>query len=348
MINTIDLANFIENELNLNTLGKKFLVYADAGYMREAKRCKEYKYYTNCILETISSTITPIKNISFQTETLQLMFAVDLAETGETKEGNLDREQSRNLIDVKSAIYETIKRLNGTTQSKEFDGTTYAVTIGFSSPTDGQRTQIGDISDALPIYLTMSANFFENGVNANDCHVYLDDEDLYFTRCVISKVRTADQSEFASQSGAKSYMLLGGKSIDLVIPAVDTDMGEEILKDILGNDTNKAYNVRIETPLYTSQFICTFGNDAVNMDVSANLGYNVSLVEIKENLAKYGSKWQITTTSDTTVEVTTLKPKTTIYWGDGSSEYSATGNETHTYTDDKESHTIRMFNKEGW
>jgi len=349
MIKTIDIANYIEGELNDNTLGKKFLVYADAGYMRNAKRCKEYKYYTNCIMETISSTITPIKNISFQTETVQLMCIVDMAETGETIEGLEDRKQSRNLLDVKSILYGLIERLNGTTQTKSFNGTSYAVTISFSAPTDGQTTQIGEVAEALPVYLTMSMIFFENGVNTNDCHVYLDDEDLYFTRCVISKVRTADQSEFANSKGAKSYILLGGKSIDLVVPAVSTAMGREMAGDVLGNETNIAHNIRVVTPLQTKQFIGTFGNTAMNMDAGANVGYNISLVEISENLAKYGSKWAETTTTETSVSITTLKPNTSIYWGDGTDTFVKTaGTTTHTYTDNKQSHTIRKFNAEGW
>lgn len=344
MIQTIDIANYIEAQLNANTLGKHFLVYADAGDMRKAKRCKEYKYYTNCLLEVISSSLTPIKNISFQTATVQVMFIVDLAETGLAEYGEEARQQSRNLIDVKSAINEMIERLNGTTTTQEVDGKTYTTTIGFAQPTDGQKTQLGEVAEALPIYLTMTFSFFENGVNANDCHIYLNGEDLYFTRCVISKVRTADQSQFANSKGSKSYILLGGKSVDLVVPAVSTDMGTEIMRDILEDDTNNAYNIRIDTPLYKKQFIGTLGNDAVNMDAGANLGYNISLVETNENLAKFGSDWVVTTESGETITKTLLGEKISIYWGDGTSDYLVEGGEiTHTYTDDKASHTIRVF-----
>lgn len=349
MIQTINIANFVEEQLNNNTLGKHFLVYADAGDMRNAKRCCEYKYYTNCLLEIISSSLTPIKNISFQTATAQIMFIVDLAETGVEAYGEEARKQSRNLIDVKSAINEMIERLNGTTITQEINEKTYTTTIGFAQPTDGQKTQLGEVSEALPIYLTMTFSFFENGVNANDCHIYLNGEDLYFTRCVITKVRTADQNEFANTKGAKSYMLLGGKSVDLVVPAVSTEMGTEIMRDVLENDTNVAYNVRIETPLYTKQFIGTIGNDAVNMDAGANLGYNLSLVEIGENMAKYGSKWQQIQTNEQQVELTILGENISIYWGDGNSDYFETieENPTHTYTDGKTRHKIKIFNPEG-
>lgn len=344
MIETIDMANFIEAQLNANTQGKNFLVFADEGDMRKAQRCKQYKYYTNCLLEVISSSLTPIKNISFQTATVQVMFIVDLAEAGYGKYGQQDREQSENLISVKASINEMIERLNGNTITQEINGKTYTTTIGFAQPTDGQKTQLGEVSEALPVYLTMSFSFFENGVNANDCHVYLNGEDLYFTRCVISKVRTADQSEFASSTGGKSYVLVGGKSIDLVIPAVSTAMGTAIMKDTLENETNKAYNIRIVTPLYTKQFVGTLGNVSANMDAGANLGYNVSLVETNENLAKFGTEWTINTENALSVTKSLLGKNISVYWGDGTNDFLTTSGEiSHNYTDGKTTHVSKVF-----
>lgn len=361
MITTEYLANFIEEKLNENEYGKHFLVFADEGDMRNAKRCcKEYKYWTNCLLEVISSTITPIKNITFETATVQLMFIVDLAEAGQTKVGEQDREQSRNLIGVKNTIYDFIEGLNGKTITSQIGGKTYTVTIGFGQPTDGQKTQLGEVSEALPLYLNMTFSFFENGVNANDCHVLVNGEDLYFTRCVISKVRVAEQSEFASEKGGKSYVMAGGKSVDMVIPTVDSTMGRAIMKDILGSDNNTAMSVYISTPIGETAFIGMFGNNSANMDAGSNLGYNISIVQGKENLLKYDSgKWVIFTVDERAQldqwgypentnhyvipEITCSKP-TTIYWGDGKyTVLKEARTVPHLYEDGKNTHVIRVL-----
>jgi len=376
MIDTLYLANYIETQLNANSLGKNFLVYADEGEMRNAKRCCEYKYWTNCLLETISSSITPIKNMTFQTETVQVMFIVDLAETGETSVGTNNRQQSNNLIDVKTCIYEMIERLNGTTQVETIGGKTYSVTLGFGSPTDGQKTQLGEVSEGLPIYLNITMAFFENGVNSNDVHVYVNGEDLFFTRCVISKVNTADQNQFADSSkGGKAYMLTSGKSVDLILPTVSTTVGGLIMQDILENGKNKALDVYVQTPLYSKQFIGTFGNNSVSMDAGANLGYNVSIAEGKESLLKYDNSWDERTFDDSIINASVPAGATNasvldwrvegsltnsayfaVYWGDGSANNSTQPSQSqtenyskfeHAYNDENQTHKVRIFKKSG-
>lgn len=345
MIQTLWLANYIENQLNSNNLGKKFLVFADEGDMRKTiKKCYKVERYTNCLLEIISNTIVPIRNISFQTLNLQLMIIVDLMASGLQKENQYEREQSTNLIDIKGIISDFINTFNGQTVAQEIDNKTYNMTITFGQLTDGQKMELGDVNEALPLYLTMTFTFFENGVNANDTHIYLNNEDLYFTRYVISKIKTTDQNAYAGGTkGAKSYALLGGKSIDMVIPVVNTPMGKKIMEDILGDEINEAYCVRVVTPLYEKRFIGILGNDALNADAGANLGYNLSIVEGKENELKYGENWAIETTTEQTITKTILGQKT-VFWGDNTSDYVENGGElTHTYTDDKLKHTIRIY-----
>lgn len=345
MIQTLWLANYIENQLNNNNLGKKFLVFADEGDMRETRRkCGKTERYTNCLLEVMSNTLVPIRNISFQTFNLQLMLIVDLMASGLQNENQYNREQSTNLIDIKSILGGFINSLNGQTFAQEIDGKTYNMTITFGTLTDGQKMELGDVNEALPLYLSMTFTFFENGVNANDTHIYLNNEDLYFTRYVVSKVKTTDQNEYAGGTkGAKSYVLIGGKSIDMVIPVVNTPIGKKIMEDILGDEINEAYCVRVVTPLYEKRFIGILGNDTLNADAGANLGYNLSIVEGKENELKYGENWQIETTTEQTITKTILGQKT-VFWGDNTSDYVEAGGElTHSYTDNKEKHIIRIY-----
>ena len=345
MIDTLFLANKIEEQLNNNSLGIEFLIYADEGDMvKTIKTGAKIKKYTHGLVETISSNIVPIKNISYLTITSQLMIIADLADTGYVEEGEKQRVQSNNLINIKQCINEMIERLNGQTMTVSDNSKTYNVTIGFNKPTMGQKMSLGEISEGLPLYMIISFNFFENGVNANDCRIIINNEDIYFTRAVISKIKTSDQNEFASMSGGRTAALIGGKSIDLIIPCVNSPASKFIMEDILDDGIlNKALACRIETPLYSKNFIGILGNDSVSLDVGANLGYNISLIQGVEHILKYDSNWKQEETTETSVTKNLTGPGF-VFWGDNTSDYvPVNGSITHDYSDNKTSHTIRIF-----
>lgn len=345
MIDTLFLANQIEEQLNNNSLGIEFLIYADEGDMvKTVKTGAQIKKYTHGLIETISSNIVPIKNISYLTITSQLMIIADLADTGYIEEGNKKRVQSDNLLNIKQCINEVIERLNGQTMTVSDGSKTYNVTMGFNKPTVGQKMSLGEISEGLPLYMIISFNFFENGVNANDCRIIVNNEDVYFTRAVVSKIKTADQNEFANVSGGRTAALIGGKSIDLIIPCVNSPVCKFIMQDILEDGVlNQALACRIETPLYNYNFIGILGNDSVSLDVGANLGYNISLVQGVEHILNYDNNWKSETTFETTITKNLTGPGF-IFWGDNTSDYVETnGSITHNYHDNKTSHIIRVY-----
>ena len=300
--------------------------------------------YTHGLMETLSSTIVPIKNMNYLTITAQLMILVDLADTGYVEEGNKHRAQSNNLINIKQCVNNLIANLNGQSINVLDDDKTYTLTMGFNKPTPGQKMSLGEISEGLPLYLTITFNFFENGVNANDCKIIINNENIYFTRAVVTKMKTADQNEFANMPGGRTCALVGGKSVDLVIPCVNTEVSKLIMQDILEDDPlNMAIAVRIETPLYSKNFIGILGNDTASIEVGANLGYNISLLQGVEHLLKYDSNWKIEETTES--EVTkNMNGTGFIFWGDNTSDY-VEDNATikHTYKDDKDLHTIYIF-----
>ena len=345
MIDSLFLANKIEEYLNMNDLGIEFLIYADEGDMvKTIKTGTQIKKYTHGLVETLSSSIVPIKNMNYLTISAQLMILVDLADTGYVQEGNKQRVQSNNLINVKQCIDGLIHSLNGQVTNVQDENKTYTLTMGFNKPIAGQKMSLGEISEGLPLYLNITFNFFENGVNANDCKIIMNNEDIYFTRAVVSKIKMADQNEFAESDGGRTCALVGGKSIDLVIPCVNTEISKLIMQDILEDGVlNKAIAVRIETPLYSKNFIGILGNGTVSMEAGSNLGYNISLVQGVEHLLNYDSNWKIEQVSEREVSKT-LNGAGFVFWGDNSSDY-VTGNKvvSHTYLDNKDIHTIYVY-----
>lgn len=343
MIDTLYLANMIENNLNSNTLGLNFLIFADEGDLRNTVRePRKTTKYTHGLLEVTSSSLIPIKSITFQTFTTQLMILVDL-DSCKSKFNATEREQSTNLLDVKAVLNDFIKANNGVTTPITIDSKTYNLTMALSMLTDGQKMSLGEISEGLPLYLTINFTFFENGVNANDCHLYINHEDIYYTRLVISRVKTTDNNNMANNNGAKVLSLMGGKSFDAVVPATTSAMGVKIMQDILGNELNKAYCIRVETPLASENYICILGNDSANLDTGANVGFNIAFAEGIEKLLDYGADWQVSTVSGATTTKTTIG-NATIFWGDGTSTYlKQNATTTHTYTDGKNTHIVRIY-----
>lgn len=347
MIDTLYLANYLQNVLNQNSLGLDFLVFADEGDLVKTQKIGNVrKSYVQGLLEITSSNIIPIKNIEFHTINTQLMILADTTDAGWVEESDKQRKQSRNLIDIKECLGELINMLNGLTTPLEVGNKTYTATFSISRPTDGQKDSLGHITEFLPLYMNISVNLFENGFNTNDIQLILNHENVHFTELVLSKIKTADQNAFAKDKATKTFALVGGKGIDFVMPALNTNFSKFVMEDFLDdNSLNRAVDVRLKTPLGTTQFIGVLGNTQISGNVGANVGYNLSIVQGVESVLKYDNNWEIMQVEQGTEEYTiNMQAKGTIYWGDGTSSYIEEMQQvSHTYSDTSKGYTIYKF-----
>lgn len=347
MIDTLYLANYLQNVLNQNQLGLDFLIFADEGDLVKTQKIGNVRQsYVHGLLEATSSNIIPIKNIEFHTINTQLMILADITDAGWVEETDKQRKQSRNLIDIKECLGELIKKLNGLTIPLEDAEKTYTATFSVSRPTDGQKDSLGHITEFIPLYMNISVNLFENGFNTNEIKLILNHENVHFTELVLSKIKTADQNAFSQDRATKTFALVGGKGIDFVIPALNTDFSRFVMEDFLNDDTlNRAVDVRLETPLGTTQFIGVLGNTQISGNVGANVGYNLSIVQGVQWVLKYDDNWEIIEVEKGTAQYTIdMKEKGTIYWGDGTVSYITEMQKvTHEYTDTSKGYTIYKF-----
>ena len=339
MIETTYFAKYFTELLNKYgaDYGKHFKVFADEGELKKATKNYDEapKDYTSGIIEVISSSLVPIRDIRLNTYSLQITLFVDLALNGFT-----DEKESLNLVDVKKVLTELIDDNNGKTS---FYGgkPRYNQTITFDYPTNGQRTDLGFISDCMPIYLSCNVSMFQDGLNANDCSIILNGENISFTRAVFTRKRTADSQTFNGDGSQKTIIQSNGLSVDLVFPLTDNQISRLFLQDVL-NGGNFAINVEIKTPFVKKYFIGAFGDAQASMDIATNVGGNLSIVEAKENLLEYSNKWRIENVVGN-VEIT-ANENDVIYWGDGTSEKATKqGNYEHIYSDGKTNHTVRIF-----
>lgn len=344
MINTRYLATYFTELLNKAgaSNGKNFKIFADEGELKKA--VKEYgkqpKHFTSGIVEILSSTLTPIRGIRLNTYTIQLSLYIDLALDG----FNEDKE-SLNLITLRDIFTKVIEEYNGSTEIIKIGDVSYSQSMTIGYPTNGTKSEVGFISDCLPIYWTFNIAMFEDGVNANNCKLIVNGTNIPFTRMVLTRQRTAEQNNFTKDSSTKTIIQMNGLSVDIIMPALsNNEFSNLIMRDVLDGG-NYALNVVIETPQLTKTFIGTLGNTSASLDIATNVGYNLSIVEAKENILDYNylnSNWEIqgATTDNVNIE---LSKTSIIYWGDGIVELLEPGTHTHNYTDGKSKHIVRIY-----
>lgn len=337
-----DLFNEFGKDLEDKNKSKYFKIFADEGELKKA--VKEYgkqpKRFTNGIVEIISSTLTPIRDIRLNTYTVQVSMYVDLAMDGFTED-----KESINLIKIRDIISKLIEEKNGTTTLVEIDGTTYSQSITISYPTNGTKSEVGYISDCMPIYWTFDIAMFEDGINANNCKLIVNDIEVPFTRMVLTRKRTAEQNNFAGDKATKTIMQMNGLSVDIVMPALNNNKFSNLIMEDVLNGGNFALNVKIETPVSETRFIGTFGDTVASLDIATNVGYNLSILEAKPDVLDYqfkDSDWQIIDTLKSQINIT-LEKEATVFWGDGNVEVLEAGEHVYNYHDNRVRHTIRIY-----
>lgn len=344
MIDTIYLANLVQGYLNANERNKKFLVFADEGDMRKAVCKGNYKEeYTHGIVEIISDNIVPFEDWEFQTLNARLMLFVDLISGGKVKETELNREQSKNLIDVKACVDEFLMAVNGKSTYIEIEDKIYNLTITMSKPTNGQKMSLGEIVEGLPIYCSIQFTIFQNGVNANYCKIKVNGESLGYTQLVKTKNCTVNQNNLGND-GARSYVLAGGKSFDLVVPLLTKGVTQEFVEFMLNDETDTAFEVEFEYPEFSKHFICVLGRVQETDTRGTNVALNVSLLQGVEDVLKYDERWNIQEVEQSQITLSGVELGNVVYWGDNSYTVIKTEEDkTHTYTDEYIEHTIRIF-----
>ena len=347
MIDTLYIANLIQEELNKNAFGKKFLIFADEGDLVKSTGKGKYKVeYTHGIIQSISDSVVPIENVVLQTVNASLMILVDLGSSGyeNVVVDGVTRKQFKSLIETKQCLDSLLSAINGTSRYVDIDGKVYNMTISMSRPTNGEKTELGEINEAFPLYISFQFVIFENGVNANLCGIKVNGELLSFTQMTQSKICTNDQNETLDNGGAKSYTLVGGKSFDFVAPLTNSGVTHEFIDFLLGYDTNNAFCVEIIYPWVEKQYICILGKVQSTLVKGTNVGLNISFLEGKQNVLTYDSRWVVNKYTTETISLLGMKKGYIIFYGDGNAtKVDSDTDVSYTYTDGRKNHVVRIY-----
>ena len=354
MIELKTIAKTIEN--NLNTLlandgGQQFKIFADLGEFQnyyKAQNSNDPTYYVNGILEALTPSLLPIRNLQALTQTIRVTFALDVELMNKDTDGNFVE-----VTEIRKLLMKYIASANGIpfplSETLTNNTTmTYEVTPSFNGVTVGEIAQLSPIGEILPMYLDLVYTFIQSGINSNSAQIFLNGESLYFEKCSLSRVRLAESNTFAGGKSTKTVIQNNGLSIDLNAPLLDTTQSGVIEDDVLDGGNNVAQCVQYVRGTKVRNYIMVFGNTTENLEMAKNIGANVSLVEGKRDILSYNEHWQtysVTVGAGQTVTIGTAVSefKGVAFFGDGTSGTSTTGTFEHTY-ENAGTYIVRVFN----
>ena len=354
MIELKTIAKTIEN--NLNTLlandgGQQFKIFADLGEFQnyyKAQNSNDPTYYINGILEALTPSLLPIRNLQALTQTIRVTFALDVELMNKDTDGNFVE-----VTEIRKLLMKYIASANGIpfplSETLTNNTTmTYEVTPSFNGVTVGEIAQLSPIGEILPMYLDLVYTFIQSGINSNSVQIFLNGESLYFEKCSLSRVRLAESNTFAGGKSTKTVIQNNGLSIDLNAPLLDTTQSGVIEDDVLDGGNNVAQCVQYVRGTKVRNYIMVFGNTTENLEMAKNIGANVSLVEGKQDILSYNEHWQtysVTVGAGQTVTIGTAVSefKGVAFFGDGTSGTSTTGTFEHTY-ENAGTYIVRVFN----
>ena len=279
-------AQFLEN--NLNSLGMgEFKIFCDLGdYQNAVRTGNTVTRFKNGVLEMSSNDITPIKNwISAVTScTLSIVIDVDLKEQNAESGGYYEVEETR------EALNKLVALKNGQTETfidvEENDSqVTYEVTSYFGSAVVGAVEQASPIGKMVEITLDCFFTYVQNGMNSNDTSISIDSEEIAFVSGEITRVKTAQATQYADDKHINTTNQQNGISIDLRLPYFDSPSGNAIWDDILAcEEQNKGHLVTISNKNGKRQYFMIFGQNGATLQASKNITLGINLVEGKPEL----------------------------------------------------------------
>lgn len=361
MLLTENFMKSIQEQLNGGQSQVVFKFYDNVGNMLSAyRKGNDVVQYVQGIFSLAPSELTPIKNLNIAIVTARLELAVDIDTLPPevTDDGEIIEYS---LVRLVRGIWDSFAEANNGIPIPLTDnsGKSYSVTPSYSLMGNGSVELLSsDTGEVMSLATTMSFTVVENGINSNDISVYINGEDIMYAQATITRNRTADSSVYAQEYGGiyqspyyetKSIIQQNGIGIDLNIPLLYSQVGNEIRNDILKGGNNKAYAVVIQgsNTQESCAYIMTTGSNMLGLIPAENITARISFVEVSVNTAVFNDNWtrDYFTDAGTYTKTGDFVKGTTIIWGEDCSGQVLTEDATeisHTYTTEG-SHTVYIY-----
>ena len=353
MIALSTLTKQIQN--GLNAIGnKEFAIFTDVGEFRGAYRgenSNNITRYINGIMEAMSPTRLPMKNLQVITQSFRISFVLDVALLEKDKNGEFIEVQQ-----VREVLEQYIKLNNGIPYYlTDNENNQFEITPTFSGITVGTTQQLSPLGETLPLYLDFSCVFVQGGTNTNTVEFIVNGENMFFQNYSITRTRTAETNMIANEKSSKTLTQANGISLNLTMPLIDTNQSKEIEDDVYNGTQNQAicverYRANAKNPY--NCYIMIYGNNSETGAIGQNVGQTVDFVEGKADELNYSDLWNTTKVvidNNLTYDLTLVPTSKTIvvFWGDGesskvNSNYGETETISHNYKK-QGNYTIRQY-----
>lgn len=358
MLQTNDLMEALEKGLNnyAKSSNVEFKFFDTIGDYIDAQRGKtratinDITYYVQGVFSLAPSQLIPVKNLNIASMQALLEIEVDIDKLpAELEEQTLDIIDYPQVRLVRNILDGYAQAKNGTPELiKDSNGKTYSVVPTFSLSNAGLVT-IGssNTGEVLPINISVTYTVVENGLNTNDITILIDNEEIFFDECTITRTRVADTLQTDNNKSTKTAILQNGLGIDLRSPVLTTVLGDKILADLFEGDNNKALCVIVKTLYYSYCYMMTMGNTIATLQIAQNIGANISLVEVVPALAIYDSHWTsetvVISSPNTKQTYTDLPANACVFWGDNSSTVCTGATDTDHYYKEAGRYTVYVY-----
>ena len=356
MIALSQLTEAIQNGLNAIST-KEFVIFTDVGEFRKAYRgegSNTITNYINGIMEAMTPTRMPMKNLQVLTQSFRISFVLDMDLLEKDTDGNY-----KEVKQVRAILEKYIASVNGKPFTlTDSESVSFEITPSYSGVIVGTATQLSPIGNVLPMYMDFSCVFIQSGVNTNTVDFIINGENMFYQEYSITRTRTAETNMIANEKSSKTLAQANGISLNLKMPMLNTKQSKAIESDVWNGGQNEAVCVeryRANATKPYQAYIMIYGNNAENGSIGQNIGQVIDLVEGKQSELSYGANWTIASFTASSgsmaysksVQKTGLKA-VVVFWGDGTTErYTPAQNSSsvsisHTYLTEG-TYTIRYF-----
>ena len=325
MIALSTLTKQIQN--GLNAIGnKEFAIFTDVGEFKNAYRgenSNNITHYINGIMEAMSPTRLPMKNLEVVTQSFRISFVLDIALLNKDKNGEFIE-----VKEVRAILENYIKGNNGIPYYlTDSDNKQFEITPTFSGITVGTTQQLSPLGETLPMYLDFSCVFIQGGTNTNTVEFIINGKNMFYQNYSMTRTRTSETNMVANEKSSKTLVQANGISLNLAMPLIDEDESLEIEDDVYNGTQNQAicverYRANAKNPY--NCYIMIYGNNSETGAIGQNVGQTVDFVEGKADELNYSDLWNATKAvidNNLTYDLTLVPTSKTIvvFWGDGES-----------------------------
>lgn len=195
------------------------------------------------------------------------------------------------LDDALAHINVVAEQLNGTTFTLKDAGFSYSVSYQMTTASVGAKVEVATgCGEIFPVSQTITYVIIENGLSAYDVTLQIDGLRVPILSFVESKTHTTTM--LASEDGrGETTSDMEAYGIDFTTPALLNDFGDIVEDAIQGIGKNQAHCVIITKQGRKSCHIMQFTIAKATIQAPQNVGYNISMTEVKPTLAEYNSMW---------------------------------------------------------